>query len=273
MFRQLVGTQTDTEYRPARLKGGAAIKWPGVHRVESETIDEAHHCGDGVGVVARGSHGETIRLAPQSPGLVKLEVPKVVEALDHSRQREVLLDHDAGAHWCRREFLVNAVDLLPIVHSVDEDLASKCLASDPAESVHWHRQDNEVGMTDDLVGCDGASARGKDLDNEFDALGSTRPGDGNVISARNRGAGDGDTDFPRSDDPKARVASLVAGHGTTSSPSHSVRFNGVGVNRRLREKFSHPRNHLLSIQLDGRHLLFVRHAPCGVGQVESTEPE
>src|SRR6202165_356448 len=39
------------------------------------------------------------------------------------------------------------------------------------------------------------------------------------------------------------------------------------------QELAHPRNHLASVELDGRQPLFVRHSSSGVGQVESTEPE
>jgi hypothetical protein len=76
--QQLVGTQTDTEYKPAWLKGDAGIERPGVNRVESEPIDETHNGGNRVRVVAGRGHCETIRRAPRSPSLVKLEVSKVI---------------------------------------------------------------------------------------------------------------------------------------------------------------------------------------------------
>src|ERR1700694_5776672 len=99
----------------------------------------------------------------------------------------MLLYDDACAHRCCREVFVNAVYLLPIVHGVDEDLASKEITRKVAEAVHRHCQNNEGGVTDDVVGCDGATAGGKHLDNEFDALDITRPGDGDVIFTYNCG--------------------------------------------------------------------------------------
>jgi hypothetical protein len=115
----------------------------------------------------------------------------------------MLLYNNARAHRCRREALVDAVYLLPIVHGVDEDLAGKEIAWKLAEAMHRHRQNNEVRVTDDIVGCDGASAGSKDLDNQFDALDLTRPGDGHVIPARDCGAGDRGADLSRANDAQA----------------------------------------------------------------------
>src|SRR6202022_904424 len=42
---------------------------------------------------------------------------------------------------------------------------------------------------------------------------------------------------------------------------------------RFREQFPDSRDHLPSVQLDGRHLLFVWDSPGRVGQVEPAEPE
>jgi hypothetical protein len=126
----------------------------------------------------------------------------------------MLLYDDARARRCCREVYVNAVNLLPIVHSVDQDLAGKEIGWKIAEAVHRNRQNNEVCVTNDLVVCDGSSPRGKHLDNEFDALDGTRPRDGNVISACNCCAGDRCADLSSSDDAKAKVGSFVAGHWT-----------------------------------------------------------
>src|SRR5713101_4749480 len=42
---------------------------------------------------------------------------------------------------------------------------------------------------------------------------------------------------------------------------------------RIREQFPDSRDHLPSVQLDGRHLLFVWHSPGRISQVEPAEPE
>jgi hypothetical protein len=55
-------------------------------------------------------------------------------------------------------------------------------------------------VTDDGICSDGASAGGKDLDNEFDALDITRPGDGDVIFACNCCSGDRCADLSSSND-------------------------------------------------------------------------
>jgi hypothetical protein len=199
-FRQRVGTQTHTEYRPIGLKGYAGIERSGVNRVESEPIDEAHHGGYCVGVIAGGSHCETIRRARRSPSLFKLEVAKVVEALDYSRQRKMLLHDETRAHRRCRQVVVKAVNLLPIVHGVDEDLAVKEIAGKVPETVHGHGQDKQLGVMDDVVGYGGVSAGGKDVNNELDAIDGAGSGDGDVVAAHNCRAGDGGPDLPSSND-------------------------------------------------------------------------
>src|SRR5216683_1930240 len=43
--------------------------------------------------------------------------------------------------------------------------------------------------------------------------------------------------------------------------------------RRIREQLPDARDHLPSVQLDGRHLMFVWYSPRRIGQVEAAEPE
>jgi hypothetical protein len=60
--------------------------------------------------------------------LFELVVAELVEALDHSRRGEARLDDDAGAVGCRGELSIVAVDGLPVVHGVDDDLAGEEVA-------------------------------------------------------------------------------------------------------------------------------------------------
>ena len=76
----------------------------------------------------------------------------MIEALHHSRGREALLNDSARAPWCGRELLIDAVDLVPIVHGVDEDFAGEEIAWELTKAVHGDRQDDEVGIADDFVG-------------------------------------------------------------------------------------------------------------------------
>jgi hypothetical protein len=71
------------------------------------------------------------------------------------------------------EFFVDAVNLLPIVHGVHEDLASKQIVGKGAEAMHGHRQNNEVSVMGDVSGRDGVGARGKHLHAQFDAISGT----------------------------------------------------------------------------------------------------
>lgn len=74
-------TVSDAEYRPAWLQSEAGGERPGINGVESEPIDELHDFGNGIGVIARGGHGEAIWRAPRSPSLFKLEVAEWLRLL------------------------------------------------------------------------------------------------------------------------------------------------------------------------------------------------
>ena len=62
----------------------------------------------------------------------------------------MMLHDDARAHRRGCELLVDAVDVLPIVHRINQDLACEEIAWQLPESVHRHSQDDEVCVTDNL---------------------------------------------------------------------------------------------------------------------------
>jgi len=86
---------------------------------------------------------------------------------------EPVLHDNAGAARRCCELFVGTVYLLPIVHGVNDDLAGEEIVRKVAEAVHGHRQDDEVGVTDDRVGCDRVGARSEYLNDQFDAVSST----------------------------------------------------------------------------------------------------
>jgi hypothetical protein len=100
-----------------------------------------------------------------------LVVAELVEALDHSRGGEVLLHDRAGAVWCGRELWVVAVHRLPVVHSVDEDLAGEEIAGELAEAVRGDCEDDDVRVAYDLGGRGRPRARGQDFDRQRDIVG------------------------------------------------------------------------------------------------------
>ena len=214
MFRQLVDTVTDTEHRAARLEGQAGFERSNVDSVESKSIDEPSDSGDRRAVIAGCSHCKATRGAPGTPTFLELEVPKVVEALDHSRRREPILYDDARARRCCGKFLIDAVDLLPIVHSIDEDLAHKEVAWQLAEAVHRNCQDDDVGMTDDFVRSGCSSAGSQHVDNQRDSFGGSRPRYGDVVPDRNRSTSDRCAKLPSPDDSQTTVGAVDVRHWT-----------------------------------------------------------
>jgi hypothetical protein len=159
-----------TEHGPVRLQGDTGVERPGVDRVKSEPIDEPHDRGHRGGVITGRSHCEAIGRASRTPPLFELEVAEVVETLDDSGRREMLLHHNARALRGCCELFVDAVDLLPVVHGIDQDLARKEIVRNGAEAVHRHRQDDEAGVREDLVGRERVSAGGEHVHDQLDAL-------------------------------------------------------------------------------------------------------
>ncbi len=63
-FSQGIRSVADTEHRPARLEGDAGLERTCVDGVEPKPIDEAHHRGDRIAVIARRGQSETIGRTP-----------------------------------------------------------------------------------------------------------------------------------------------------------------------------------------------------------------
>jgi hypothetical protein len=165
----------DSERRSVRLKDEAGVERTGIDRVESESIDELHHSGDRGAVVAGRGEGDAIRRAPGTPVLFEVVVAELVEALDHSGRREPVLYDHAGAVRRGGEFFVDAIDRFPVVHRVDEDLAGEQVAWQLAKAVRRNGEDDQVCMSDSLVGFNRVSAGSEHLDGQRDAIGSSRP--------------------------------------------------------------------------------------------------
>jgi hypothetical protein len=72
---------------------------------------------------AGSSPAAAIATPPGAPrGRFELVVPELIETLDHSRRPKPLLHDDARPGRRCREFLIDAIDRLPIVHRVNQDL-------------------------------------------------------------------------------------------------------------------------------------------------------
>src|SRR5207302_520286 len=79
--------------------------------------------------------------------------------------------------------------------------------------------------------------------------------------------------FPAPTTPRRRSPASLLDMGCPGVRGRGALVHRRWLNVRVREQFPDSWNHLTPVQLDGRHLLFVRYSPCGVRQVESTEPE
>ena len=150
------------------------LQWSGVDGVEAEPVEESHDLGDGESVVAGCSDRDAVGCSLRTLVLFELVVAELVEALDHSRGGEALLHDHAGAVWCGRELRVVAVDGLPVVRGVDEDLAGEQIAWELAEAVRGDGEDDDVGVAYDVCGRGRARAWGEHVDRERDVVGRAR---------------------------------------------------------------------------------------------------
>src|SRR5258708_31554476 len=169
--RQFLGAVTRSEDRATRLQCHPGFEVPGIGGVESEGIDQLEHRSNRRVVIAGSRHGNASRRAVRAPALLELEVTEVVEALHHSRGREPLLYERASARRCSRKWPIDAIDLVPVVHRVDEDFAGEQAASKLWKAVHWYRQDDDAGVGHDLVGCESACAGSEHLNDQLYAVG------------------------------------------------------------------------------------------------------
>ena len=69
------------------------------------------------------------------------------------------------------ELRVVAVDGLPVVHRVDEDLAGEQIGWELAEAVRGDGEDDDVGVAYDLVGRRRARAGCEHVDRQRDVVG------------------------------------------------------------------------------------------------------
>ncbi len=90
-------------------------------------------------VVAGRADRDAVGCSLGAPVLFELVVAELVEALDDPRGREALLHDSAGAVRRGGQLRVVAVDGLPVVHGVDEDLAGEQVAVGARGSGAWGR--------------------------------------------------------------------------------------------------------------------------------------
>src|ERR1700737_5377565 len=84
--------------------------------------------------------------------------------------------------------------------------------------MHGHGQDDEVGVTDGLVGRNGVSARGEHLDDQRDAIGGSRTGDGYVVTSLDGSTGDCRSHPAGAHDSQAPVTGFSASNRVKPPP-------------------------------------------------------
>src|SRR5260370_6047660 len=149
--RQFVRAVTRSEDRATWLQGQPGFEVPGIDGVESEAIYQLKHHSNRRGVIAGGRHGNAVRRAVWTSAFLELEVAELIEALHNLRGGEPLLYERARARRCSLELLINAVDLVPVVHAVDEDLPAEQSPSKFPKAVQRYRQDDDTRVSDHRV--------------------------------------------------------------------------------------------------------------------------
>src|ERR1700688_1124663 len=218
-IRQLVGTVSDTEHWALRPKSHAGFESPGIDGVESESIDELHHGCNRSAVIAGRGECDAARRTTRTPALLELVVAQVVETLHHVRRREALLHDDARAHRRGGELLVDAVDLLPVVHRINDDLAVKEIAGKFSKAVHGDSQDDEVCETDDLIRRHRTSAGSEHVDDQRNAFARSRSRYRDVVSGTNCRMGDGRTHLAGPDDAETPLGRFPTRHWVLQRPT------------------------------------------------------
>jgi hypothetical protein len=133
------------------------------------------------------AEGDAVGRSLGAPVLFQLVVAELVEALDDSRGGEAFLHDPAGAVGCGGEFCVVAVDGLPVVHCVDDDLAGEQVVGELAEAVGGDGEDDDVGVADDLVGRGRVRTGCEHVDGQGDVVGRARSCDRDVVAGGDGG--------------------------------------------------------------------------------------
>ena len=239
-------------------------------------------CRHGDGIVAGRADRDAVGCFLRAPVLLELVVAELVEALDDPRAGEAFLHDRAGAVRRGGQFGVVAVDGLPVVHRVDEDLAGEQVGWELAKAMRGDGQDDDVCVAHDLRGRCGARAGGEHVDGQRDFVGGARSRDRDVVAGRDGGAGERRAELARADDAEAQIRRLALGGSSrrsdrsaqaviVSSSTPATRASSVSGARG--EQLAHPRNHLAAEELDHGHALVVRDASDRVVQVEAAEAE
>src|SRR3954447_4015794 len=120
---QLLGVDVGTERLAARFEPYAGGEWSCDDRGEAEVVDEARDGDEVLGVVTCDGDGFAATDSGGPGPVLEVAVAHVVEGLDHARAGQELL-HKLARRGARiGEARADAVDLPPVVHRVDDELA------------------------------------------------------------------------------------------------------------------------------------------------------
>jgi hypothetical protein len=152
--------------------------------------------------------------------VLKVVVAHVVQRLHDPRAGEELLDDLAGSRPGIGEVVADAVDLPPVVHGVDDELAAQFRRGDGAIFAERQGEDDEVGLPGRLGGRRGDRSRGENLDGESDLGRVARAGYEHPVAGGDGAAGEHGADLARSQDRDG--TQRAAGHREPSETGCSA---------------------------------------------------
>src|SRR5260221_912885 len=197
---KLGSVQRRTEDRTPWFEQAARAQTVEPHRVVPDALDEFRHHVHHVWIVAGNPERATFRRAFRSAFVFELVVANVVEGLDDRRPHEPALDDLAAAVSMIFEHLLNAVDGLPVVHRIDDDLAVQQGGVQRRELVKRDRQHHKVCLLDGL-GCPSwLSPRRQHLYDQLDQLRFTRGRARHLVARLYRDPCDDRADVTRPED-------------------------------------------------------------------------
>jgi hypothetical protein len=124
----------------------------------------------------------------------------VIERLHDPRLRQECLNELARRRTRIGEIVAEAVDLPPVVHRIDDELAAKRFDRDLAVLAERQREQHDVALLRRLFGGDRDRAGGEDVRDEGDPRAAAGVRDEHTISGRDGQAGEHGADLADAED-------------------------------------------------------------------------
>ncbi len=209
---------------------------PDLDRVEAECVDDG---GDGRPVLRRVA-GDRDALAPRRTGraglAVEVVVAHVVERLHDARLRQVLRDQLARRGLRVAEVLTVAVDLPPVVHRVEHELAAQLLDRQGPVLAEREGEDHEVGSRGGVRRGRGDGTGSEHVDREGDPGRLARTTDEHAVSGGDREACQDRADLAGAEDADGRRREPAHAATCSARSSRTIGMTSVPYNSTVRRR-------------------------------------